>query len=67
MHWILEHPYKQWYGHPTQVWTTVESPTEHFIPVNKIKSRTVYVKCTQDFGQQLLGDTVFVVVPLLSF
>ena len=65
VNWFLEHPCKVWFGHPVQVWTTVRCRSS-FIPVSSIKSRVVYVKCTRSFGQTLINDTVYVIVPLKS-
>ena len=61
---FLEHPCKLWYGHPVQVWTTVKSPQMLLVPVYRVKSRVVYVKCKGNFGRGLSSDTVYVVVPL---
>ena len=61
---FLEHPCKLWYGHPVQVLTTVKCPQMLLIPVYKVKSHVVYVKCKGDFGRGLSSDIVYVVVPL---
>ena len=62
--WFMEHPCKVWYGNPVQVWTITASGP-FFIPVENIKSRVVYSKCTRDFGRILFNDTVYVIVPLM--
>ena len=64
VNWYLEHPCKIWYGTPIEVWSTVISPTASLIPVQSIKSRVVYTKCTRNFGRRLVNDTVFVVSPV---
>ena len=61
----MEHPCKDWYGHPVQVWTTTSSGS-FLIPVKSIKSRVVHVKHTRNFGSSLSNDTVYVVIPLMS-
>ena len=64
--WYMEHPCKDWYGHPVQVWTTTSSPGSFLIPVKSINSRVVHVKHTRNFGSSLSNDTVYVVIPLMS-
>ena len=64
--WFMEHPCKEWYGHPVQVWTTTSSPGSFLIPVKSISSHVVHVKHTRNFGHSLSNDTVYVIIPLMS-
>lgn len=61
-----QHPYKDWFGMPVQVWTiTPHTPSSlTFVPVSAIKSRVAYSRSTVNFGAGIGEETVYVVVPL---
>lgn len=68
VNWLMEHPCKEWFGYPTQVWTTVVDVSSRdavpFIPVSDIKSRVAYSMSKVDFGNIIQQDLVYVVSPL---
>ena len=61
-----QHPYKDWFGTPAQVWTiTPHTPASlTFIPVTAIKSRVTHSRSKVDFGRGIGEETVYVIVPL---
>lgn len=68
VNWLMEHPCKDWFGYPTQVWTTVADVSSvdstPFIPVSNIKSRVAYSRSKVDFGNVIQQDLVYVISPL---
>lgn len=61
---LLEHPYKVWFGYPTEVWTNLESSQSHFILISSFKSRVVYTLTEYNFGRSIGTNGVLISVPV---
>jgi hypothetical protein len=57
--WYMEHPFRVWYGYPTQVWCTTLHDRIEFIPIDNIKSRVVFTKASVHFGRIIGTDKSF--------
>ena len=64
--YFIPHPCKEWYGHPTQVWSAVTTSSVEIVPINFIKSRVSYAVQRVDFGGAIGEDKVIVVSPLAT-
>ena len=62
---FMEHPYKEWFGNPVEVWcTTPNSIDLEFIPVSNIKTQVVYTKTKFNFEDAIGEDFVYIVAPM---
>ena len=44
--WYMEHPYKVWYGSPSQVWSSIQRSDIALIPITSFISRAVYIEAS---------------------
>lgn len=62
---FMEHPCKQWFGNPVEVWCTTPNSIDHeFIPVSNIKTPVVYTKTKFNFGHTIGEDFVYIIAPM---
>ncbi len=62
---FMEHPCKQWFGKPVEVWCTTPNSIDHeFIPVSNIKTQVVYTKTKFTFGHTIGEDFVYIIAPM---
>ena len=71
LNWLQEHPEKNWFPSPVEVWRKMNLPTFHnqpssFIPMSNIICRCVYIEESIKFSR-VLDEIVTVVVPLSNF
>lgn len=68
INWLDEHPCKDWFGTPVEVWQKViqHSRPHTFIPVTDIVCRCAYVSSKVKFSQELEED-ITAVVPINHF
>ena len=68
INWLDEHPYKDWFGAPVDVWQKViHHPVPHtFVPVTDIVCRCAYVSHRVRFTEGLEED-ITAVVPMNHF
>ena len=66
--WLSEHPYKDWFFHPVEVWCSISASvtSSSFIPISDIKCRCAYLVDLIVFSNEL-QENVTIVVPNNNF
>ena len=67
VHFLDEHPHKNWFGPPVEVWRKVHNPQVNaFVPIRDIVCRCAYIITKVKFNHHLLED-ITTVIPINYF